>query len=317
LLHVGATPLPAQDAARGEIPTVLDPGAPEGATLTTRVNRPFDRYALPVGPYGRGTPNARELEGRIIRSAWRLDDPEAATAAVMAGYRQRLEALGYEPIFACETEACGGFDFRFAVEFLPPPAMLVDTADFAQLSARRPAGGDPGDATHVSVLASRALGAVYVQTVAVAPAGPALAVAPASKTGAGAESRLSPDASGVPLLERLTSFGHARLDGLDFEPGSAALTAGSTAALDRTAEELAANPDLSVLIVGHSDNRGALEDNLTLSRRRAEAVREALVSRGIEPARLAAHGAGFLAPVATNATDEGRALNRRVELVLR
>ena len=316
-----ATGLQAQDATpdAGAIPAVLDPGAPEGATLTARVNRPFDRYALPVGAYERGAPNTRELEGRVIRSAWRLEDPEATTAAVIAGYRQRLGDLGYELLYACETQACGGFDFRFAVELLPPPAMLMDMADFAQISARRPGTGESAGATHVSVLASRVLGAVHVQTVAVAPAAPQIAVAPSAQATEPSDlavaPQLPPDAA--PLLEHLTGFGHVRLHGLDFEPGSAALTAGSAATLDRAAAALAERPELSVLIVGHSDNAGALEENVALSRRRAEAVRESLVERGIDPDRLAAHGAGFLAPVATNATEEGRALNRRVELVLR
>lgn len=310
-------PLSAQDdtSGAGGIPAILAPAAPSGATLTARVDRPFDRYALPVGRYGRDDPDARELEGRVIRAAWRLDDPEATTAAVMAGYRERLEGLGYETVFACETAGCGGFDFRFAVELLPAPAMLVDVADFAQLSARRAGAGGGAGATHVSVLASRVLGAVHVQTVAVAPAAPEVAVAPAPEANSGASPELSPGAA--PLLERLIARGHAPLHGLGFEPGSAALTEASAPVLDRAATALARRPELSVLIVGHSDNAGALEDNIALSQRRAETVREALVSRGIDPARLAAHGAGFLAPVASNASEEGRALNRRVELVLR
>jgi OOP family OmpA-OmpF porin len=77
------------------------------------------------------------------------------------------------------------------------------------------------------------------------------------------------------------------------------------------------NPALSVVIVGHSDNQGSLEANIALSQRRAEAVRAALVERGVEPERLEAHGIGFLAPVTSNAAPDGKALNRRVELVLR
>jgi len=306
----------AQGQAAAGLAAALDPGAPEGAALTARLDRPFDRYALPVGRYARGAPDARALEGRVIRAAWRLAEPEATTAAVMAGYRERLAALGYAPLFACETEACGGFDFRFAVELLPPPAMLVDAADFAQLSARR--AGEAG-ASHVSVLVSRVLGAVYVQTVAVAPAAPAVPLAPAPRltdSGAAAAPPLPPGAEEA-LIERLVGFGHVRLQDLAFEPGSAALTPGSGRALDAAARALAARPELAVLVVGHSDNEGPLSDNVALSRRRAEVVRAALVERGVDGARLEAHGAGFLAPVASNASEAGRALNRRVELVLR
>lgn len=302
-------------AAGSTLPATLDPGAPEGATLTARVDRRFDRYALPVGPYSREGPDARELEGRVIRSAWRIDKSEATTASVMDAYRERLDALGYEILFRCRTEECGGFDFRFGIELLPPPAMLLDVADFAQLSARREGG--PAGPTHVSVLASRVFGAVHVQTVAVAAAEPAAALAPAPTVAASEPGQELPTGAELPLLERLTGFGHVQLQSIDFEPGSAALTAGSAASLDVAAKALAARPELSVMVVGHSDNEGSLESNIALSRRRAEAVREALVARGIDAARLDARGAGFLAPVASNASEEGRALNRRVELVLR
>ena len=315
-------PAPAQEAADsgGEAesgaeatpPAILDPGAPEGAELTARTVRPFDRYRLPVGPYSRDSAAAEALEGRVIRSAWRLADPEATTAAVMAGYADRLGALGYAPVFRCTTEECGGLAFRFAVELMPPPAMLMDAADFAQLSARRDGAGTE---THVSVLVSRILGAVYAQTVAVAPAEAALPVAPAPD--AAAETRPPPPDDAEALVARLESFGHLPLHGIAFETGSTEITGASAPALDRAAAALAARPGMAVLIVGHSDNVGALEDNIALSRRRAEAVRAALVARGVAQGRLEARGVGFLAPIASNASPEGRALNRRVELVLR
>jgi outer membrane protein OmpA-like peptidoglycan-associated protein len=73
-----------------------------------------------------------------------------------------------------------------------------------------------------------------------------------------------------------------------------------------------------VLVVGHTDNVGTFEFNEDLSKRRAAAVVAELVSKyGIESARLTPLGASFMAPVATNTTEEGRAKNRRVELVAR
>lgn len=69
-------------------------------------------------------------------------------------------------------------------------------------------------------------------------------------------------------------------------------------------------------VVGHTDNEGTLEFNLDLSRRRTEAVVQTLVSgHGVATSRLLANGVGFLAPVASNRTEEGRARNRRVEPV--
>lgn len=301
-------------ASAQELPPVLDPGAPEGAVATAHSDRPFDRYALPVGPYGPGPANAREVEGRVIWSGFRLDAQKVTSAEVMAGYRTRLAALGYRPIFDCAAAACGGFDFRFAVQLLPPPAMLLDTADFAQLSASHIA--EDGIETFVSVLVSRLLGAVHIQTVVVAPGEPGLMITPAPEPGAAARPvMLAQDEKS--LLDRLTRFGHVPVQGLVFETGGAALSEGSAPALEILAKFLSGNSELAVVIVGHSDNQGSLDANIALSKRRAEAVRAALIERGVAAGRLEAHGVGYLAPVATNATDEGRNLNRRVELVLR
>jgi outer membrane protein OmpA-like peptidoglycan-associated protein len=75
---------------------------------------------------------------------------------------------------------------------------------------------------------------------------------------------------------------------------------------------------LQVIIVGHTDGKGAFDYNLSLSQRRAQAVVSALNSgHGIKSSRLTAAGAGMIAPVASNRTDEGRAKNRRVEIVER
>ncbi len=70
-------------------------------------------------------------------------------------------------------------------------------------------------------------------------------------------------------------------------------------------------------MVGHIDNTGAEDMNVSLSQARAASVVKALSQMGIAPARLAAHGAGPYAPVAANKTDEGSTKNRRVELVAR
>ncbi len=82
------------------------------------------------------------------------------------------------------------------------------------------------------------------------------------------------------------------------------------------ADMMAQLPDLKIAVVGHTDNVGGYDSNLDLSKQRADAVVADLVNTyGIDNARLFAAGASFLAPIASNETEEGRALNRRVELV--
>ena len=89
----------------------------------------------------------------------------------------------------------------------------------------------------------------------------------------------------------------------------------STDLLDGVAATLEAHPEIKTLVIrGHTDDRGSAARNFRLSRRRAAAVRRALVERGVGPVRLRAEGHGPLEPIAPNDSEEGRAKNRRVEL---
>jgi OmpA-OmpF porin, OOP family len=86
--------------------------------------------------------------------------------------------------------------------------------------------------------------------------------------------------------------------------------------LEQIADLMKREPSLKLLVVGHTDNVGDFERNRDLSQRRAESVANALVTGfGITPDRLVPFGVSYAAPVASNATAEGRSQNRRVELV--
>ena len=293
----------------------IDPGAPVGAERTLQLDRDFDSYALPIGPIRPGGIGTETVQGQVAWSAFRLDDETVSTSAVISGYRARLHGQGFETIFECQGETCGGFDFRFGASVLPPPAMLLDVRDFAQLSVQRaePAG-------YASILVSRVQGRVFVQTVAVVPKQAPAEVtdapsAPAPGTAQDGPVLLPQDERA--LLEQLQRDGHVPVNGLSFDTGGATLSEGSREALDLLAQMLTRDSELSVAIVGHSDNVGALDANIALSRRRAESVMRALIERGVVASQLEARGVGYLAPVTSNATPEGREINRRVELVLR
>jgi outer membrane protein OmpA-like peptidoglycan-associated protein len=113
----------------------------------------------------------------------------------------------------------------------------------------------------------------------------------------------------------LAQTGHVEVPGIFFDTAKSDIKPESEAALKEVVKLLQADPALKVWVVGHTDNTGAEDMNVTLSQARAAAVVKALVGMGIAPARLGSHGAGPYAPVAENKTDEGRAKNRRVELV--
>lgn len=116
----------------------------------------------------------------------------------------------------------------------------------------------------------------------------------------------------------LDSQGRIALYGITFDFNKSALKPESEATLGTMAEALKAQPEVAVYIVGHTDNVGDHATNLALSKARADAVKTALTSRfGIDAKRLTADGVAAMCPVATNATEAGRALNRRVEMVRR
>jgi OmpA-OmpF porin, OOP family len=113
----------------------------------------------------------------------------------------------------------------------------------------------------------------------------------------------------------LQAAGHVEVPGIFFDTGKSELKAESASAVAEIAKLLKADP-LKLYVVGHTDNVASLDLNLKLSQARAEAVVQALVSQhGISAARLTARGVGPLTPVASNDNEEGRARNRRVELV--
>jgi outer membrane protein OmpA-like peptidoglycan-associated protein len=122
-------------------------------------------------------------------------------------------------------------------------------------------------------------------------------------------------ANAAALQAGLKESGHVEVPGIFFDFGKADIKPESEPALAEVASLLKANPGLKAWVVGHTDNVGSVDSNVTLASARAASVVKALLQRGIDARRLAPHGVGPYAPVATNATDEGRARNRRVELV--
>lgn len=114
----------------------------------------------------------------------------------------------------------------------------------------------------------------------------------------------------------IKSTGHAAVYGIYFDTGKSEVKPESDAALKEVAKLMAGDPQLKLLVVGHTDGTGQLDSNMKLSQARADSVVKALTAKhGIALARLKPQGAGPIAPVATNRTEEGRAKNRRVELV--
>jgi OOP family OmpA-OmpF porin len=118
------------------------------------------------------------------------------------------------------------------------------------------------------------------------------------------------------MSRSLNDSGRVSLYGIYFDTDKDAVRPDSAVTLVEIQKLLLTNPQLRIHVVGHTDNQGAAEHNLDLSRRRAASVVSELTAKfGIAANRLDSFGCGFYAPVASNAAEEGRAKNRRVELV--
>lgn len=118
------------------------------------------------------------------------------------------------------------------------------------------------------------------------------------------------------MSHSLADSGKIALYGILFDTDKDSVRPDSQATLQEIAKLLTANRSLKVSVVGHTDNQGKPDYNLDLSRRRAAAVVRELTSKyGIAADRLSSFGCGFYAPVASNDTEDGKAKNRRVELV--
>lgn len=280
---------------------------PAGSVTTRTEETPAGSIRIPEQAWAPGV-LASEEEGAVRRRAFRLGNGTLTTLQIMSPLRDALEAAGYDIAFGCADTACGGFDFRFQLDILGEPDMHVDLGDFRYLLARK----STDDAPHiVSIVTSRGPDAGYAHITEVSAV--ELAQVPTKTL------ERIPAVSGNPtdLTRELTGRGHAVLGDLEFGSGAAELGPGPYGSLETLAAWLLTQPSARVALVGHTDAIGSADANKALSRRRAEAVADRLVSvYGIARAQVVADGAGFLAPIASNVTEDGRSSNRRVEVVL-
>jgi outer membrane protein OmpA-like peptidoglycan-associated protein len=247
----------------------------------------------------------------VRRAAWRITSPGLTALQVMQPLRQQLQDAGLEVLLDCPSQSCGGFDFRFATETLPGPNMYVNIRQFHFVTAVR------RDAARVvevvTVLTSTSATSAHVQIIhAGALNGGGFAVQ------ATADLPVTQQALEADTLEgQLLRLGHAVLVDLDFATGNSELGDGPFTSLTQLAAFLAAQPDLRIALVGHTDSVGGLDSNIAISKRRAQSVRDRLiVAHGVDAVRMDAEGMGYLAPVASNLGPAGREQNRRVEAIV-
>ncbi|MDO8860313.1 OmpA family protein [Haliea sp. E1-2-M8] len=257
------------------------------------------------------------LEGKSTRLMY-LAPAGRSSLEVFRNYESSLQARGFEVLFDCSANDCdarGGKSLQDSI--LPAGRRIGKAGDHAatafnfNVKDRRYLTARSGDnqtwvgvyvaeAKHMFLRAPDKLRvAIHVDVLEVQDM----------------EERMVDAAA---LAKGIGDKGSVTLDNIYFDFGAATLTAQSDNAIAEAARLLRDNPDLDIYVVGHTDSVGAYEGNLALSRQRAEAVVAALASgHAVDRGRAIPAGVGPLAPFASNATEAGRAENRRVELVAR
>ena len=285
--------------------------------------RKFDDFTLPLGPVGSsGSPpvlqakKSQKLEGRITRILY-LAPVERSTLEVFRNYETELKKGGFQVLFSCAAATCGQqpdgmrhFLFPMGTEqqLKGHDLMRVWTMvqDQRYVAAKR---SSPQGDTYASVYVARDANPgvpatnnrslVLLEIVETAPMDAGLVTVDAAI-----------------MAKEIAQAGHVALYGIYFDTNKADLKPESTAAIVEIAKLLKTDPSLKLLVVGHTDSVGGYDPNMALSDRRAAAVLQELTTKhSIATSRLRGVGVGMAAPVASNDTDEGRAKNRRVELV--
>ncbi|HHB80493.1 MAG TPA: OmpA family protein [Aliiroseovarius sp.] len=304
-----AAPLAASDSGHG-----LSLPAPASRTFSDTGQA--GAHKLAAGPWQDGQLTTQTAKGQLTTETWRLPGKGRATGALAEMLAEQLAGSGYDLLYQCTQDSCGGFDFRFAIDVVSEPQMHVDLGEYSYLLALRPGAPGPQDDAYISLLVSSSPGAGYVQITRVTPASSEehdTATVTSTMTEPAATLAL-PDA---PIGDQLEQNGYAVLADLEFETGSSELGPGPFASLGTLATYLRENPQRTIALVGHTDAEGSLDVNIVIYKRRATSVRQRLIEEyGLPEAQLSAEGIGFLSPLDSNQTESGRNKNRRVEVIL-
>lgn len=274
-------------------------GRYEGSEIVLYRTESYGSTTIATGPVQKKSDaegTSLTIEGDITRIVYHI--PEGFSALeVFRNLESRVQEAGYQIIVSGGPDVFENYTFRYQhpVEKLQEISI---SGTLWYLSATKQVGEGT---THLSILVSPYSGGGGQRARLVAVTTKAM------------ENRML-DAE--EMRASLVQSGRVALYGIYFATDSAEIQAESSETLREIARLMEENPELNIIVVGHTDNQGSWDYNMDLSQRRAASVAASLSSDyGINSERLRSAGVGYLAPAATNTTVEGRQLNRRVELV--
>ena len=268
----------------------------------------FDQARMVSGAMVNSDVQLMDVAGEISNIRYGIEDESVSAFQVISNYKAALDQLDAEIVFFCANETeCGGKNWEFGLVTRDLDRFFsgLDVFFFEQFGIVVAKVQQDGNVAHVMVMATAMEGGstrrVFQSIVTTRD--------------------LVDDKIGIGTIEdvnaEIAETGTVVLEGVLFDFDTADLTDTSSSTLDVVSAYLTAHPNESYYVVGHTDSVGAYEYNFGLSQDRARSVIMALSQRGVESTRLTGVGVGPVAPVANNDSEEGQALNRRVELVLR
>ena len=237
------------------------------------------------------------ITGKTVTNVYQIDGTSLTLDQMFKPIIDDLENRKFSVELYCNTQVCGGFNFRKNLEIFKPPFMLINVANYSVVTAKK-------NNTAVSLIASKLGTTIYLQVVSI---------------GINENDLIQPDIKSETNSFSLTLIneGAIVLDDLIYRSGSSTLGDGPFNSLLELARFLKSTPTASIILVGHSDSTGELSQNIELSKNRAQAVADRLInSHSIDQSRISAEGIGFLSPKTNNSTEISRKKNRRVEAVL-
>ncbi len=287
-----------------------------GQVITWQEIDNYREFRLPVGPVTgyRTIDDWIETEGLVTRTLYTYRGTDRTVSEIYRNYLDAFEAEGFEILASAYTPDRRGADVASnqwsGIYFAENPWSKKGEVG-TQVAGTSGSGG----AGAIIATKDRAEGRIYVVFNVEQHDTDYVGALIDIIEEAGAETGLvSVDAEAIG--KGITEQGRVVLDGIFFDYDKATLQPESSEALQAVADFITENPEMNFYVVGHTDSRGDIGYNMSLSKARADAVVAALIADyEIDADRLGGYGVGPLVPVFTNATDAGRARNRRVELV--
>ena len=238
-----------------------------------------------------------DFRGRTTTKVFQIDGTSLTLDQMLQPIITHLNDKQFSIELYCNTNVCGGFNFRKNLTVSNPPFMLVNVANYSVITAVK-------NSSAISLVASKLGNTIYLQILSIGTTDNDLILQDQEPLKDNYSSKLKEDGAIV-------------LDDLIYRSGSSDLGPGPFDSLSALANFLKVTPGSSIILVGHSDAIGELRKNIELSRNRAQAVVDRLIKDyGIGQSRISAQGIGFLSPKTNNSTEKSRKKNRRVEAIL-